>query len=86
MSAHANTNTNARSHLRTLAGTAGPPDAAARRAEAIAGEAYDAVHHDDSFAALKRRARFSKEDAGLFRDWMAAAERGALTAPAAGGR
>lgn len=36
--------------------------------------AYDACHPDDSFADLKRRAPFSKEDRCLLRDWLAAAE------------
>ena len=37
---------------------------------------YDRCHQDDSFENLKHRARFSKEDQGLLRDWMAiAAER-----------
>ncbi|MEJ8570377.1 hypothetical protein [Microbaculum marinum] len=37
---------------------------------------YERCHPDDSFEDLKHRARFSKEDQGLLRDWMAvAAER-----------
>ncbi len=37
--------------------------------------AYERCHPQDSFADLQRRARFSKEDKGLLRDWLAAAER-----------
>jgi len=41
------------------------------RIEAIAREAYDGCHPDDTFEALKHRAQFSKEDAGLLRQWLA---------------
>lgn len=41
------------------------------RLEAIAREAYDRCHPDDSFDDLTRRARFSKEDRGLLGDWLA---------------
>lgn len=34
---------------------------------------YDRLHPDDTFDDLKRRARFSKEDQGILRDWMAIA-------------
>lgn len=34
---------------------------------------YERCHPDDTFDSLKQRARFSKEDQGLLRDWMAAA-------------
>lgn len=34
---------------------------------------YDRCHPDDTFEDLKRRARFSKEDKGVLRDWMALA-------------
>lgn len=34
---------------------------------------YDRFHSDDSFEDLKHRARFSKWDQGLLRDWMAVA-------------
>ena len=34
---------------------------------------YERCRPDDSFEDLKRRARFSKEDQGLLRDWMAIA-------------
>jgi hypothetical protein len=46
--------------------------------EALAREAYDACHPNDSFSALKQRARFSKEAAGLYRGWMRAARSGAI--------
>jgi hypothetical protein len=37
---------------------------------------YELCHPDETLEDLKRRARFSKEDKGLLRDWMAlAAER-----------
>lgn len=38
---------------------------------------YDRCHPDDTFEDLKRRARFSKEDKGVLRDWMALAIEGA---------
>ena len=31
---------------------------------------YDSSHPDETLEDLKRRARFSKEDKGLLRDWM----------------
>jgi hypothetical protein len=34
---------------------------------------YDRCHPDETFEDLKHRARFSKEDKGLLRDWMALA-------------
>ena len=34
---------------------------------------YDACHDDDDFTSLKRRAAFSRESAGLYRQWMQAA-------------
>jgi len=39
--------------------------------EAIAQEAYDRCHPDDTFEALKHRATFSKEDSGLLGQWLA---------------
>ena len=39
--------------------------------EAIAQEAYDRCHPDDTFEALKHRAPFSKEDRGLLQQWLA---------------
>lgn len=41
------------------------------RIEAMAREAYDRCHPDDTFAALKHRASFSKEDRGLLDQWLA---------------
>ena len=35
---------------------------------------YERRHPGDSFEDLKRRARFSKEDKGLLREWLEAAE------------
>lgn len=52
----------------------GPDDAGLRAyAESLIWAEYDRCHPHDSFEDLKRRARFSKEDQGLLRDWMAAA-------------
>ena len=39
------------------------------REQAIRAE-YGRLHPDDSFDDLKRRARFSKEDQGLLREWL----------------
>lgn len=36
---------------------------------------YERCHPEDSFDDLKRRARFTKEDKGLLRDWLVVAER-----------
>lgn len=54
------------------------------RIEAIAREAYDSCHRDDTFAALTHRSRFSKEDYGLLQQWLAfaRAEAGAPEADA----
>ena len=35
---------------------------------------YERCHPEDSFEDLKRRARFSKEDKGLLREWFEVAE------------
>lgn len=50
--------------------------------EALVCDEYNRLHPDDSFEDLKQHARFSKEDQGLLRDWMAIADLRA--APAAG--
>jgi hypothetical protein len=42
--------------------------------EAIAREAYNRCHPDDTFADMKRRASFSREDHGLLGDWLRFAE------------
>jgi hypothetical protein len=54
--------------------------------ESLAREAYERCRPDDTFADLKRRMPFSKEAAGLYRDWMtiAAARAATATAPRAG--
>jgi hypothetical protein len=36
---------------------------------------YERLHPEDSFGDLKRRARFSKEDKGVLRDWLLLADR-----------
>lgn len=38
--------------------------------EAEIADAYERCHPRDTFADLKKRARFSKEDRGLLKDWM----------------
>jgi hypothetical protein len=38
---------------------------------------YGRIHPDDTFDDLKRRAAFSRQDAGLLRDWIKAARRAA---------
>lgn len=43
--------------------------------ESLVRDEYDCLHTADSFEDLKLRARFSKEDQGLLRDWMAIAAR-----------
>jgi hypothetical protein len=34
---------------------------------------YDGSHPDDTFEDMKRRSAFTKEDRGLYRDWIALA-------------
>jgi hypothetical protein len=49
---------------------------------------YERLHPGDSFEDLKRRARFSKEDKGLLREWLEVAEghdRAAQAYPLPGG-
>jgi hypothetical protein len=46
--------------------------------KALARAAYDAAHPSDSFEALERRTAYSREAAGLYRDWIRAARSGAL--------
>lgn len=48
-------------------------DAEHLRLESLARDGYDRCHPDDSFDDMKRRASFSREDRGLYRDWLAAA-------------
>ena len=38
--------------------------------ESLVSRDYDRCHPDDSFADLKLRARFTKEDRGLLTDWL----------------
>jgi hypothetical protein len=45
----------------------------AERLEALVRADYERSHPGDTFDDLKRRARFTKEDKGLLRDWMALA-------------
>ncbi len=42
---------------------------------------YERSHPDETLEDLKRRARFSKEDKGLLRDWMMLAARRAIVNP-----
>lgn len=49
------------------------PQPALAEIDAVARSAYDRCHPDDSFDEMAARARFSKEDKGLLRDWRAAA-------------
>ena len=46
--------------------------------EALARQAYDACHPDDTFDDLKRRAGFTREAAGLLRAWTRVAQSGGL--------
>ena len=41
--------------------------------ESLVSRGYDRCHPGDSFADLKLRARFSKEDKGLLADWLSLA-------------
>lgn len=43
--------------------------------ESLVSRDYDRCHPDDSFADLKLRARFTKEDKGLLADWLRLASR-----------
>ncbi len=52
--------------------------------DALARRLYDRCHPDDSFDELRQRARFSKEDRGLLRDWRAAARSVAQSAEIGG--
>ncbi len=47
---------------------------------------YDRSHPGDTFDDMKRRMPFSREDKGLYRDWMALAAARAETAREAGAR
>ena len=41
--------------------------------ESLVSRDYDRCHPGDSFADLKLRARFTKEDKGLLADWLSLA-------------
>lgn len=43
--------------------------------ESLVSRDYDRCHPGDSFAYLKLRARFTKEDRGLLTDWLNLASR-----------
>jgi hypothetical protein len=54
----------------------GPPDVNERAYfESLIRADYEKCHPDETLEDLKRRARFSKEDKGLLRDWMVVARR-----------
>jgi len=60
-------------HLRKYAAAGQDDDVTPE--ELYAQARYDACHDDDDFASLKRRAEFSREAAGLYRQWLQAASR-----------
>lgn len=54
----------------------GPPEGNEREyLESLIRSDYKRCHPDETLEDLKRRSRFSKEDRGLLRDWMALAAR-----------
>ncbi len=63
--------------LTDASANASTPSGASERVylESLIRRDYEMCHPDESFDDLKRRARFSKEDKGLLRDWMAVAAR-----------
>lgn len=59
----------------------GPKDEVERvYLESLVRDDYNRAHPDDSFDDMKRRAPFSPEDKGLYRDWLAIAARRAAAA------
>lgn len=51
-----------------------PKDEAERAyLEALIRDDYEYCHPDDTFDDMKRRATFSREDKGVYRDWLAVA-------------
>lgn len=51
-----------------------PADAAERaRLESLVRAEYDSSHPGETFDDMKRRMSFSREDQGLYRDWIALA-------------
>jgi hypothetical protein len=64
-----------------------PKDEAERAyLESLVREDYDRCHQGETFDDMKRRIPFSREDRGLYRDWLAvaAARAAALPTEAAG--
>ncbi len=58
-----------------------PADAAERAClESLVRADYDRSHPGETFDDMKRRMPFSREDKGLYRDWMALAAARAETA------
>lgn len=41
--------------------------------EALIRDDYEYCHPDDTFDDMKRRAAFSREEKGIYRDWLAVA-------------
>lgn len=66
-------------HTNGIFNRIGPTDERERaHYESLIAADYQRCHPGETFEDLKRRGRFSKEDAGLAQDWMAtAAERAA---------
>jgi hypothetical protein len=51
-----------------------PADEAERiRLESLVRDDYERCHPGDAFDDMKRRVSFSREDQGLYRDWLAVA-------------
>lgn len=60
-----------------------PKDEAERAyLESLVREDYDRCHPGETFDDMKRRGSFSKEDRGLYRDWLAVAAARAAALPA----
>ena len=54
--------------------------------ESLVRAEYDRTHPGETFDDMKRRMSFSREDQGLYRDWIALAAARARAAQAAGPR
>lgn len=64
-----------------------PADASERAyLESLIRADYDESHPGETFDDMKRRISFSREDRGLYRDWIALAAARAEAARAAGAR
>ncbi len=64
---------------RTIGRTRPPPRGGERPdLESLIRADYERCHPGETLADLKQRARFSKEDKGLLRDWTAVAARRAI--------